>query len=79
MKVNNDYETIMALLSRNDDFLDRKIIEKHEYLYNNLFLCSKLNIILNQTQNNILQDFFCDNLNLRKFRLSIEILKTAPN
>lgn len=79
MKVSNDYDTIMALLSRNDDFFDRKEINKDEYIFNNLFLCSKLNVIINQTQHDILKDFFCDNLNLRKFKLSIEILKTAPN
>jgi hypothetical protein len=77
--MNSDYESIMALVKRNDHFYNYNLIKKEEYIYNNLFLASKLEIIINKTQKIAIREFLDDNMNLSKFKLSIQILKTASN
>lgn len=74
-----DYDKIMALIARNDYFYNSKQIGKDEYIYNNLFLASRLEYIIHDNGKNIIKDFLEDTYSLAKFKISIEILKTVTN
>lgn len=75
----SDYEKIMTLLRRNDYFYNRNQIPKEEYIYNNLFLASKLETLLEDSQRFTIQKFIADDFSLAKFKLSIESMKTVIN
>lgn len=75
----SDYDKIMILIKRNDYFYNRKLILKDEYIYNNLFLASKLESLLQEKESITINDFLDDSFSLAKFKISISTLKTVPN
>lgn len=75
----SDYDKIMILINRNDYFYNKKLILKDEYIYNNLFLASKLECLLQKKESIPINDFLVDSFSLAKFKLSIDTLKTVPN
>lgn len=75
----SDYEKIMTLLRKNDYFFNRNLIQKEEYIYNNLFLASRLETLLRENERFTIQKFLSDDFSLAKFKLSILSLKTVIN
>ncbi len=75
----SDYEKIMTLLRKNDYFYNRNLIVKDEYIYNNLFLASRLETLLAESERFTIEKFLSDDFSLAKFKLSILSLKTVIN
>ena len=75
----SDYMKIMTLLRKNDYFYNRNLIQKEEYIYNNLFLASKLEDLLKESERITIENFLSDGFSLAKFKLSIETMKTVIN
>lgn len=75
----SDYHLIMTLLRKNDYFYNRNLIQKEEYIYNNLFLASKLENILRESERFTIEEFLSDHFSLAKFKLSIDSMKTVIN